>query len=80
MIIEDFDGVGTILRELRTDQKMGIENTKAELANRMKVFGKNSFPPPKIKTIGELIMENFDDQINVILLAAAFVSMIIGYI
>ena len=43
-------------------------------------FGPNSFPPPKIKTLWELIMENFDDQINRILLAAALVSIVIGLI
>jgi len=80
MIIEDFGGAAAIMSALRTDQKMGIENTKQEIAKREKIFGKNSFPPPKIKTIGELIMENFDDPINVILLGAAFVSMIIGFI
>lgn len=34
--------------------------------------------PPKIRTIQELIMENFDDKINQILLIAAIVSIIIG--
>lgn len=43
-------------------------------------YGKNSFPPPKIKTILELIAENFDDTINQILFAAAIVSTIIGCI
>jgi Ca2+ transporting ATPase len=43
-------------------------------------YGKNSFPPPKIKGVCELVMENFDDTINKILLGAAVVSMIIGWI
>ena len=41
-------------------------------------YGKNSFPPPKIKTLMELVMENFDDTINQILFAAALVSIAIG--
>jgi len=44
------------------------------------VYGVNSFPPPKIKTIFELVMENFDDKINVILLIAGAVSMVVGII
>ena len=43
-------------------------------------FGKNSFPPPKIKTLWELVLENFKDDINRVLLAAAVVSIIIGLI
>ena len=43
-------------------------------------YGKNSFPPPKIKTICELIMENFEDTINQILCGAAIVSIIIGIV
>lgn len=38
------------------------------------------FPPPEIKTLCELIMENFNDPINVILCGAAVVSIIIGLI
>ena len=43
-------------------------------------YGKNFFPPPKIKSIMELILENFEDKINQILCAAAVVSIIIGLI
>jgi Ca2+ transporting ATPase len=43
-------------------------------------YGKNFFPPPEIKTLFELIMENFDDFINRVLLVAALVSIIIGLI
>lgn len=34
----------------------------------------NKFPPPKIKSLCEIIMENFEDPINRILLVAAIVS------
>jgi P-type Ca2+ transporter type 2C len=47
---------------------------------RRKHYGVNFFKPPKIKTIQELIMDNFDDKINLILLAAAAVSIVIGLI
>lgn len=40
----------------------------------------NYFPPPKIKSILELIAENFDDFINQVLCAAAVVSIIIGVV
>lgn len=44
------------------------------------MYGTNAFPPPKIRTLGELIMENFNDPINVILCGAAVVSIVIGII
>jgi Ca2+-transporting ATPase len=50
------------------------------MAERIRVHGANAFAPPKIKTIWELIMENFDDPINVILLVAGIVSMTINLI
>ena len=40
----------------------------------------NFFEPPRIKTVWELVAENFDDTINLVLLAAAVVSVIIGLI
>jgi len=40
----------------------------------------NSFPPPKIKGMMELILENFEDPINKVLCGAAIVSLIIGLI
>lgn len=41
-------------------------------------YGTNTFPPPHLKSIFELIMENFEDRINQILLGAAVVSIAIG--
>lgn len=38
------------------------------------------FPPPEIKSLCELIMENFNDPINVVLCFAAVVSIVIGII
>ena len=46
----------------------------------METFGENSFPPPHIKSLWELVMDNFDETINQILCAAAVVSIIIGVI
>jgi magnesium-transporting ATPase (P-type) len=43
-------------------------------------YGENAFAPPHIKSLWELILENFNDKINLVLCAAAFVSMVIGII
>ena len=67
-----------MMEKLQTKQKTGISPSDVE--RRRKVFGPNFFPPPHIKSLWELIMENFEDKINLMLLAACIVSLIIGYI
>lgn len=78
MIVEDFGGIDNIMQKLGTKPKTGISPDDVE--RRKKAFGPNYFPPPHIKSLCELIMENFEDQINLMLLAACIVSLIIGYI
>jgi magnesium-transporting ATPase (P-type) len=78
MIVEEFGGAIAICGGLHTDPRSGISDNASEMKERITVYGRNAFAPPKIKTIGELVMENFDDPINVILLVAGIVSMIIN--
>lgn len=66
------------MQGLKSDPKRGIIGTKEDLANRAEVYGNNFFPPPRIKGLLELVLENFEDPINQILLAAALVSLVIG--
>jgi magnesium-transporting ATPase (P-type) len=80
MIVEEFGGVENLMQKLNCNPQTGIEGSSRDLLERQKLYGENRFPPPKIKTIWELIMENFDDSINRILLAAAIVSLIIGIV
>jgi len=76
MIIEDMSGIEGIISALHTDSRTGIE--PSSLKERQEIYGKNSFPPPKIKSLFELIMENFEDPINNVLCVAAVVSLAIG--
>ena len=78
IIVEKFGGVESIAQGLKTNLETGISSN--DFQDRKENFGKNFFPPPKIKTLGELVAENFDDPINVILLLAAIVSVVIGLI
>lgn len=61
-IVEEFGGIETIMKKLGTNPKTGIP--KSEVEERRRVFGPNFFPPPHIKSMWELIMENFEDTIN----------------
>jgi len=78
IIVEEFGGIPGLVSGLNSNADTGI--SESEVTNRQDVYGKNSFPPPKIATLCELIMENFNDPINVILIGAAIVSLIIGVI
>lgn len=80
MIVNKFEGIQNLLDGLGTNLKTGIEGSASDIAERQRIYGKNSFPPPQIKTIMELILENFDDVINQILCGAAVVSIIIGLV
>lgn len=80
LILEDHGGYEGLASKLQTSLETGIGSDPKELTERRSHFGPNSFPPPKIKSIYELVMENFEDPINCILLAAAIVSIIIGLI
>lgn len=66
------------MKALFTDPHTGIQGTPEDIRDRERIYGKNKFPPPHLKSIFELIMENFDDRINQILLGAAVVSIAIG--
>lgn len=77
--IADLGFQAGIAEKLQTNLTTGINSFNEDTKRRRQaVFGPNTFPPPRIKTLWELIMENFDDPINRILLAAALVSIVIG--
>jgi magnesium-transporting ATPase (P-type) len=78
LIVEKYGGVEGIMKKLGTNPKTGISPDEVE--ERRRIFGENFFPPPHIKSFFELVMENFEDTINLMLLAACIVSLIIGYI
>lgn len=78
IIMNQFGGPSGLISGLESDPLLGIKPASVEM--RKQKFGVNAFPPPKIKTLCELIMENFKDPINVILCGAAVVSIIIGII
>ena len=78
IIINDLGGVEGLVASLESNETTGID--PSSVAKRKACHGTNIFPPPVIKGLCELIMENFNDPINVILCGAAVVSIIIGYI
>jgi magnesium-transporting ATPase (P-type) len=78
MIVDNLEGQDAIIAALHSNIKTGISGTPQDIQDRQRIYGANSFPPPEIKTIMELILENFEDPINKVLLIAAMVSLVIG--
>ena len=78
LIMKKFGGVEGLSAGLESNAETGI--SPSSVTKRKNLYGSNSFPPPQIKGLCELIMENFNDPINVILCGAAVVSIIIGII
>lgn len=73
-----YGGAKGLAQMLRTDLKKGIEGTEEDVQARAEKYGANTKRLPKIRTLCELIMENFEDRILQILLIAAGVALIIG--
>jgi len=57
-----------------------IINYFSHLLTTLSRFGSNAKRLPKIRTLCELILENFEDKILQILLMAAFAALIIGVV
>ena len=67
-----------MIESLESNAVTGIDPSTIE--QRKLYHGSNAFKPPYIKGLCELIMENFNDPINVVLCIAAVVSIIIGLV
>ena len=68
------EGLGS---QFDPDGVKGISQKSVD--ERRAYYGSNKFPPPKIKSLCEIVGENFKDPINQILLVAAIVSGAINY-
>lgn len=78
ILMEEFGANEGLLTKLESNAQTGISSP--EVKKRQNAFGINEDPKVKIRGLCELIMENFEDKINQILLVAAIVSVIIGII
>ncbi|EZG43488.1 calcium-transporting ATPase 1, endoplasmic reticulum-type protein [Gregarina niphandrodes] len=66
-----------VATELRSDLPRGLSTPQA--AERLLRHGRNELPSGKQKTLRELILEQFDDLLVRILLAAAVISFVLAF-
>jgi hypothetical protein len=64
IVVNEFGGIQSIVDGLLTNTTTGIPGNKQDMADRHRIYGKNFFPPPKIKTLSEILMDGFRDPIN----------------
>ena len=67
-----------LLKVLDTKINYGFEETRESLLAREVAFGNNHRRTVETKSIWDMVMEQFEDKILRILLAAALVSLVIG--
>ena len=78
-IITQLQGVGSIIRDLKTDIHKGINSkSQAELNEREAKFGKNLPVIKPLKSLWFFIKESFEDTMMRILSVAAIVSLAVG--
>jgi magnesium-transporting ATPase (P-type) len=58
-----YGGIRGLAQRLNTHPKNGIEGSQADIAQRQAKYGSNQKRLPKIRTLLELILENFEDRI-----------------
>jgi Ca2+-transporting ATPase len=81
-IMEEMGGVMEIVANLgsgfdKESGRMGIDPKTFE--ERRSFYGPNKLPDPPVASLYEIIMENFADFINQVLLGACIVSCVMGY-
>lgn len=74
-ISENYGGVTSICRRLKTSPVEGLSGNLADLEKRRQTFGKNFIPPKKAKTFLQLVWEALQDVTLIILEIAAIISL-----
>ncbi|KAJ3300572.1 hypothetical protein HK104_009907 [Borealophlyctis nickersoniae] len=67
-----------VLAHLKVDPQKGL--SKKEAARRLKEYGHNELPADPPTPLWELILEQFKDQLVIILLVAAAISFVLAYL
>ena len=62
-LFSKFEGMEGLHKALKTNPKDGISSDPTEMDFRKRTYGENYKRPPKIRTLWELIIENFEDRI-----------------
>ncbi|CAM9679931.1 unnamed protein product [Ascophyllum nodosum] len=75
---EDFGGIQGLSKTLRVDTNFGLSADQVELLRE--AYGPNSFPEIPMKGFCTLFAEAFHDTILLVLIGAAFVSLIVGFV
>ena len=72
-------GLQQLSRQLRVDLRLGRTDSKDVEAARIEAFGRNELPPPPEVTFAELLMEPLGDTMMLLLMAAAVISLVLGF-
>jgi len=78
--LQDYGGIEVLASNLGTDLKKGLPDFEAQshFRARKESFGDNAFPEPKMPSFFSLLVEALKDEMLIILIIAAVVSLILG--
>ncbi|ONK69554.1 uncharacterized protein A4U43_C05F24190 [Asparagus officinalis] len=76
--LQEYGGVKGLANFLKTDTDRGISGDDADLLNRKKAFGANTYPQNKGRSFLVFLWEACQDLTLVILIGAAIISLILG--
>jgi len=76
--LEKYGGINSLALALNSDLKNGIRADDVE--SRKAAFSPNRFPEPKIPSFFSLLLEALKDEMLIILIIAAIVSLILGLV
>jgi len=71
-------GVAALESKLKTNYKKGLSGDAKDIAERVKLYGKNEFPEPESQTWIQMFLGSFADATLIVLIVAAVVSLVVG--
>ncbi|PRT54979.1 Calcium-transporting ATPase 2 [Wickerhamiella sorbophila] len=80
-ILRSMGGVQGLSKALNTNSETGLINQQlvpAEVAQREKVYGRNTLPERKAQSLLQIIWQTLNDKVLIILIIAAVISLALG--
>lgn len=77
-LLREHGGAEAVARDLHSSTRDGRRDSEEAETKRRKVFGENKLPPPEEVTFLDMLKEALGDQMMLLLIASAVVSLILG--
>ncbi|XP_048589442.1 plasma membrane calcium-transporting ATPase 2 [Nematostella vectensis] len=79
-IDQNFDGMQTLIRNLRTSAFKGLTGFADNLAHRRQVYGSNEMPLARRRSLFHFLLYSMKDWILIVLVIGAIISLVLGLV